>query len=435
MVVAIIILTVFVSMFIVAGILVIRTLKKTDPKNIDTSTNSEADNAKDFVLAKDFGDFYIDLGLFQYRAIIECGSVNVDLMNDVEQEIVEIGWQRFLNALTYPVTLYVLTRVVDLSKVVKRMEKSSNQITKQFPVTETYSKQYISRMSTLAQDIGHTLQKKKYVVIPYEEGANMSELSDEEKVKFSISELLNRTEIAASNLSGMGITTKILNKEEIFEVLYAVYHRNNYRLAIDIAKEKMSHLFVDGKINRKTKDYDREIEIMLADVKNRIKASTSENETKFYRDVEYVIDNLQNILIHHFDMDNTENLKKTKQFVEMKLQKEVKESYFRDEVKNLKKQEETGRENVKEKNVISDVSIDEFEDISWSDSENGIFKFDKEEKTEFIKEQKVERKTESDRQTSEQHKKEKNIVSENDTKNNYKDLSFSKDDFIRMNKK
>lgn len=319
MAVGIAIIVVFFALIITAIIVVIVQLKKTNPNNIDAGSQTDSgSNAKDFILMDEIGDYYIDLGLFKYRSIIEVGSLNIDLMNDTEQEIVEVGFHRFLNSLTYPISIYVLTRVIDLTKVVNRMKKSTDKITKQFPITKDFSDKYINRMGGLANEIGHTLQKKKYIVIPYDEAINMSELNNEEKKEYGISELRNRTEIAAQNLSAIGMTTKILGKKEIFEVLYSVYHRDNYLLAYDIVKGKMSELFVDGDYNRKTPEFDTLVTSMISECHNVLHYQMEDSdEAKFYKEVEKVLNNLQSILIKKKDSDKEKAIKKLQSEVNM----------------------------------------------------------------------------------------------------------------------
>ena len=352
----ILLIVVFVVMLAVFGFIIYKAIQKTDPRNLEKTSNTNnvntsnekinesIGNAKEFVLAKDFGDFFVDLGNFQYRAYIE-------------QEIVEIGFQRFLNSLTYPISIYILTRKVDLSKIVKRMKKSSDKMVKQFPVAKTYADLYIERMSTLAVDIGHTLQKKKYVCIPYGDSFNMQNLTEEEKKEYSYSELLHRTKICAENLASIGLSVKILDKKEIFEMLYAVFHRNNYQLAKAIVNGKMSELFVCGDFRKTTKSYDKIVISMLNECTNRIKLSDKESEYEelFYRDVEYVLNNLQNILVQHTQL-NKDNK----------------------EVKELKNKVNLLKENIRivKSEIVSDSELEDFDFEENNEVDKDIFNFD-----------------------------------------------------------
>ena len=305
-VVIIVFIILFFTFFIGAIIAVIRLMKKTDPANLDNSIISTADNAKDFILVDDFGDYYLDLGGYQYRAVIECGSINYDLMTDVEQEIVDLAYHRFLNSLTFPVSISVLTRKIDNTKMVKRLKKNAQSVVNEFQVIGKYADNYVNRMTTLSEDIQHTLQKKKYVIIPYGEAVNMNELNEEEKKEFAFSELMNRVETVIGNLTAVGISAKLLDKQRIFEVLYATYHRNNYLLAREIINENMTDLFVVGKGLPILNNSDEVVVSMLKECKNRIIGiSEYTYEKKLYEEISYILNHLEKIVESH-----DENMKK-----------------------------------------------------------------------------------------------------------------------------
>ena len=83
---------------------------------------------------------------------------------------------------------------------------------------------YIARMSVNR----NILQQKTYLVISYFKGENeMSEnLSKEEVDNLCFSELYTRTQTAIRALGSSGVIGKILNSEELSELLYSAYNRD-----------------------------------------------------------------------------------------------------------------------------------------------------------------------------------------------------------------
>lgn len=192
----------------------------------------------------------------QYVMVIKCKGVNYDLMSEEEKVSVEAGFVQFLNTLRFPIQLYVQTTSLNLRDIIedyrtriRNMEKDVRKIEENMYMAKSKGNQkqydklyfelrrkenileygadiseYIARMST-NRDI---LQQKTYVVISYfaAEADQSGNFSKEEIDNLCFSELYTRTQTAIRALSTSGVVGKILDSEELAELLYAAYNRD-----------------------------------------------------------------------------------------------------------------------------------------------------------------------------------------------------------------
>ncbi|MCU5282387.1 hypothetical protein OCA22_28980 [Bacillus cereus] len=224
-------------------------LKKTDPKQADTSTREDIQNAQDFLPYKDITDSMIDLGQHHYRAIIECNSINYDLKTEKEKEIIDLSFQRFLNSLSHPITFFVHTRTIDNAKTLKLLEDDILTTIKDYPNLESYGDAYYSEMANLPTIIGNNKQKKKYIIVPYMEANELTTATDEEKYDYSAKELYTRCQMLIDGLAGIGVKGNILETNEVAEVIFGVYHRQNHSHAEGVVSGEYLNLMVEGKKN------------------------------------------------------------------------------------------------------------------------------------------------------------------------------------------
>ena len=193
----------------------------------------------------------------RYLMVIECEGVNYDLMSQVEKTAVEAGFVQFLNTLRYPIQLYIQTRTVNIGESIQnyknklattkkeldskqqeynRMLKSENYNEKQ---AETIRRELL-RMKNLyeyGQDViddiqktssnRNVLRKHYYIVVPYyaaEIGTDL--LNEEEKKSMIFSELYTRCQALIRTLFACEVKCKILNSNDLVELLYVAYNRD-----------------------------------------------------------------------------------------------------------------------------------------------------------------------------------------------------------------
>ena len=193
----------------------------------------------------------------QYVMAIQCQGVNYDLLSEEEKLAVEEGFIQFLNTLRFPIQLYVQTRTLNLKDIIEeyraRMNEKKDEIEKlrmkleqikltgnldQIEKTEFEIRrrenvfeygmdisEYIARMSVNS----NILQQKTYVIISYyaSEIGEAGNMSKEELDNRCFSELYTRCQSVIRTLASSEVYGKILSSEELAELLYVAYNRED----------------------------------------------------------------------------------------------------------------------------------------------------------------------------------------------------------------
>lgn len=226
---ALVIIIIFILFIIGAVIAVRKTLKKLDEQALGiTVDSSQVRTAQEFLPFDNISENLLDLGGFKYRKIIECSSINYHLKTDDEKEMIEASFARFLNSLQFPITIYIQTREIDLSNYLESLRTSIDETVESFPFLKGYSEIFYNEMSRLPELTGNSKQKKKYIIVGYDEIGKVENLNDEEKRNDAISELNLRVQLIIDGLSGMNIKATELSTAGILELLYTTYNREDY---------------------------------------------------------------------------------------------------------------------------------------------------------------------------------------------------------------
>ena len=192
----------------------------------------------------------------RYVMIMQCQGVNYDLLSEAEKNGVEEGFQQFLNTLRYPIQVYIQTRTVNLDKSIKgykanvdeierelnknkikyqnnvnsgayteeELEKQYYEIVKQTNLLE-YGKDIINNTARMSKN-KNVLNNKYYIVIyyyPEEVNENMEKYEIQEA---AFSELYTKAQAIIRTLYSCSVTAKVLDSEEIAELLYVAYNRD-----------------------------------------------------------------------------------------------------------------------------------------------------------------------------------------------------------------
>ena len=225
--IAFVILGVFVVMIVVAVVLVVKTMKKmnaTDGGAVASTKNTAT--AQAFLPFVDINDDVIDLGGFKYRGIIECTSTNYFLKTEAEKEIIEQSFRNFLNTIQYPITFYIQTKELNYGRILETLRNDIENTKVDCPRLVAYAEQYYKEIENLKYTIENSKQKKKYIIVPYEETIEMNELNNKEKAEYSKKELDSRIMMLIENLASVGIKGTRLDTAGLIELMYSVYHRD-----------------------------------------------------------------------------------------------------------------------------------------------------------------------------------------------------------------
>ena len=224
-------------------------------KDIEYSKNSifsfmEFDKIEDNMIIRKNGK--------QYIMIIECQGVNYDLMSGLEKNSVEQGFLQFLNTLRYPIQLYIQTRTVNLGSSINRYKTRVNNIRSEYMrkqmeynsmtnTDEGYTAREINNARfelVKAQNLyeygldivnntekmnlnKNILKKHYYVILSYVPEENTNTGYDTEEIKsMAFSDLYTKAQALISSLGVCDVAGKVLDSEELAELLYIAYNRD-----------------------------------------------------------------------------------------------------------------------------------------------------------------------------------------------------------------
>ena len=238
---------VFLVFLLIMGGLIFFLLKRSAVATDDSSVSLASDTAQSFLPFKDIKDSMVDLGNYEYRAYIECQSINYDLKTEQEKEMIDASFQRFLDSLTFPITIHIQTKTIDNTKILQSLEYDMVETVKEYNHLYDYANLYFEEMKQINATIGNTKQKKKYIIVPFSDSGMFTYSNDAEKYEETLKGMYNRCQIVMSGLSAMGISSKIMTSIEIAELLYSSYHRDNYTDINQILSAEYMELIVDGK--------------------------------------------------------------------------------------------------------------------------------------------------------------------------------------------
>lgn len=193
----------------------------------------------------------------RFLMVIECQGINYDLMSGVEKAAVEEGFVQFLNTLRNPIQIYIQTRAVNLESSIstykdklrkvedkwnrmkmeyydmkesggytkEQLDKAFFELTKQSNLYE-YGRDIIKDTERMSLN-KNILTQKYYIVVPYyasELGSD--ELDKDEARSLVFSELYTRAQSLISSIFSCGVRGKILKTNELIELLYMAYNRD-----------------------------------------------------------------------------------------------------------------------------------------------------------------------------------------------------------------
>ena len=196
----------------------------------------------------------------QYIMVLQCQGINYDLMSEEEKVAVEEGFVQFLNTLSFPIQLYVQTRSLNLRDIIDeykvKVTEIANDIEKlnaRINSAKTKGNEKIierlnferdrkMRVLEYGTDISdnvakmslnkNVLQQKTFVIVSYysSEFSGVEDSTPEELDNIAFSELYTRCQSVARSLQSSEVTSKVLDSEELSELLYVAFNRDDSEL-------------------------------------------------------------------------------------------------------------------------------------------------------------------------------------------------------------
>lgn len=177
-----------------------------------------------------------------FRAVVACKSINFDLMSSREREGVEYSYQNFLNALYFPIQIFIRSQRVDIGPYIDRLaniRRSQDNM-----LLNVLMDDYINFIDVLSQE-ANIMDKSFFIVIPFYPTGDLNNVIEQSKGIFgklfqkpqttatkidkvqyekAKDEIKNRVDSVTSGLFQIGVKSVQLNTKELGELYYNVYN-------------------------------------------------------------------------------------------------------------------------------------------------------------------------------------------------------------------
>ena len=196
------------------------------------------------LLLSELRDGMIIMADSSFRAVIACKSINFDLMSSREREGVEFSYQNFLNALYFPIQIFIRSQRVDIGPYLDRLEEIRRN--QDNMLLNVLMDDYIQFIDVLSQE-ANIMDKSFFVVVPYFPAGDANTVMDQGKGFFgkifgggakantvtkidkatyekAKEEIKNRVDSVVSGLNQVGVQAVQLTTKELGELYYNIYN-------------------------------------------------------------------------------------------------------------------------------------------------------------------------------------------------------------------
>lgn len=180
-----------------------------------------------------------------FRAVVAAQSINFDLMSAREREGIELSYQDMLNALTFPIQIYIKSERVDIGPYLSKL--SQVRMRQDNMLLGVLMDDYINFINALSHE-ANIMDKSFFIVIPYMIGEDKQKLgdsssskgifakifaSDDNQMRIKIpadqyskakDEINNRVVSVLSGLTQCGVKAVRLKTKELGELYYNIYN-------------------------------------------------------------------------------------------------------------------------------------------------------------------------------------------------------------------
>lgn len=105
------------------------------------------------------------------RVVMRCSTINFLLKSTEEQDAIIMSFQRFLNALDFPVQIMVRSSKLDIDGYLEKLKAKAVNQKNELLQNQTY--EYIEYLKKLVE-VAQIMRKDFYVVVPFDQEENRS---------------------------------------------------------------------------------------------------------------------------------------------------------------------------------------------------------------------------------------------------------------------
>ncbi len=180
------------------------------------------------------------------RMVLRVHAMNFNLKSTEEQDAILISYQRFLNALNFPIQIIIRSLKVDIESYINRLKnlalKQSN------PLLQEQTYKYVDFLMNLV-DLAQIMKKDFFIVIPFDQENNesvrktdffgvfktfWSALNQDENItdirlnrqRIDIMRKGNheRLSIIKTSLDAIGLRSEEVKKDDLIKLIYSYYN-------------------------------------------------------------------------------------------------------------------------------------------------------------------------------------------------------------------
>lgn len=180
------------------------------------------------------------------RMVLKVQAMNFNLKSQEEQDAILIGYQRFLNAVNFPIQIIIRSLRVDIESYINKLKNLA--LKQENPLLQEQTYKYIDFLLTLV-DIAQIMKKEFYIVVPYDQeqdtsvrktdiigifqnfwaslsqGQSLADIRQNrvraQKLKKGNSERLSMVKVA---LESVGLRASEVQKDELIKLIYNYYN-------------------------------------------------------------------------------------------------------------------------------------------------------------------------------------------------------------------
>jgi type IV secretory pathway VirB4 component len=218
------------------------------PANTPKTTSApqqqrKANTTQNSLLLSELREGMVIMADGSFRAVIACKSINFDLMSAREREGVEYSYQNFLNALYFPIQIFIRSQRVDIGPYLDRLEETRRS--QDNMLLNVLMDDYIQFIDALAQD-ANIMDKSFFIIVPFFPAGDAGKMMEQGKGLFdkffgaskaaaitkidkatydkAKEEIKNRVDSVINGLMQVGIQATQLNTKQLGELYYNVYN-------------------------------------------------------------------------------------------------------------------------------------------------------------------------------------------------------------------
>lgn len=196
-------------------------------------------STQQLVSIKEIRDSVLLLKDGSMRVIIEVSAINFELRSEDEQIAIIQNFQKFINSIDFPLQISIISRRLYIDNYLKLAAEASGQLDNE--LLRIQSNEYIKFIKELSS-LTNIMSKKFYITVPFyvfeaptKAGIMQSVKSlmgsattnqdlPEEKFEMYRNQLMQRSELIFGGLVGLGLKTRLLERDELVQMFYDMYN-------------------------------------------------------------------------------------------------------------------------------------------------------------------------------------------------------------------